>query len=499
MASKLNTNFLTSSSVSPFGSIMSEPAAAGSELCAMTATEMLANFRNKNLSPVEVCKAVFDQIRTRDGEINAFCALNEDAAFASARGSEARWQKGVPQGALDGVPVAIKDLILTKGLPTRRGSLTVDVEQAWDVDAPVTQRLLEAGAVMVGKTTSPEFGWRATTDSTLCGITRNPINTALTPGGSSGGSAAAVAANMVPLAVGTDGGGSIRIPAAFTGTVGIKGQYGRVPAFPLSPMGNVAHLGPHARNVADAALLLRVMALPDSRDWTALAPPPKGWLKFEAAQRDMQGLKIAYSPNLGYVDYVAPEIANALNDAVQTCIGLGAIVEQPELHIPNSREAFCILWFSAARQFAKKLTSKQFDSLDIGLQAMVNHAETFTLSDYLDAQALRADLATRLSVVFDQYDVLLTPATAVLPFEAGVVNPVHARANEFLPDDWTWWAPFSFPFNLTQQPAMVQNCAWVDAAHSPGCQLPVGMQWVAAKHREDMMVAAAAAFEAARK
>jgi aspartyl-tRNA(Asn)/glutamyl-tRNA(Gln) amidotransferase subunit A len=470
-----------------------------SALCALTATEMLVNFRNKNLSPVDVCKAVFDQIRSRDKKINAFCALNEDQAFESARASEARWQKGQPMGALDGVPIAIKDLILTKGMPTLRGSLSVDREQPWDVDAPVTLRLREAGAVIVGKTTSPEFGWRATTDSALTGVTRNPVNTDLTPGGSSGGSAAAVAANMVPLAVGTDGGGSIRIPAAFTGTVGIKAHYGRVPAFPISPMGNVAHLGPHARTVADASLLLRVMALPDSRDWTALPAAPKGWLKFEAAQRGMQGLRIAYSPNLGYIDYVAPEIAQSIDAAARLCESLGAIVEQPSLTIPNSHEAFCVHWFSHARNFAVKLSSKQFERMDPGLQAMVNYAEKYSLSDYVDAQALRTDLALKMAKLFENYDVLLTPATAVLPFEAGLINPVHDKAKEFLPDDWTWWTPFSFPFNLTQQPALVQNCAWVDASHSPGCQLPVGLQWVSANHREDIIVAAAAAFEAAAR
>jgi aspartyl-tRNA(Asn)/glutamyl-tRNA(Gln) amidotransferase subunit A len=424
--------------------------------------------------------------------------LNEDAAFASARASEARWFKGEPMGALDGVPVAIKDLILTKGLPTLRGSETVDASQPWEVDAPVTQRLQEAGAVMIGKTTTPEFGWRATTDSILTGITRNPVNPALTPGGSSGGSAAAVAAQMVPIAVGTDGGGSIRIPAAFTGTVGIKAHYGRVPAFPISPMGNVAHLGPHARTVADASLLLRVMALPDSRDWTSLPPPPKGWLKLEAAQRGMHGLRIAYSPNLGYVNYVAPEISREVGFAAHTCEGLGAVVEQPDLMIPDSHDAFCIHWFSSVKHFTRQLSSKQFDRLDIGLQAMASYAEKYSLSDFLDAQAVRAELASRMANVFERYDVVLTPATAVLPFETGLVNPVHEKAKEFLPDDWTWWTPFSFPFNLTQQPAMVQNCAWVDALHSPGKQLPVGLQWVAANHREDIMVAAAAAFEAAQ-
>jgi aspartyl-tRNA(Asn)/glutamyl-tRNA(Gln) amidotransferase subunit A len=212
----------------------------------------------------------------------------------------------------------------------------------------------------------------------------------------------------------------------------------------------------------------------------------------------MQGLRIAYSPNLGYVNYVAPEITREIGFAAHTCESLGAIVEQPELMIPDSHDAFCIHWFSSARHFVRKLTSKQFDRLDLGLQAMANHAEKYSLNDYLDAQALRAELASKMAKLFERYDVLLTPATAVLPFEVGQVSPAHPKAKDYLPDDWTWWTPFSFPFNLTQQPAMVQNCAWVDAELSPGKQLPVGLQWVAANHREDIMVAAAAAFEAAQ-
>jgi aspartyl-tRNA(Asn)/glutamyl-tRNA(Gln) amidotransferase subunit A len=464
-----------------------------------SATEMLVAFKNKNLSPVDVVQASFARIKALDPEINAFCVLNEQAALDAAKLSEERWFHGQPTGALDGVPVAIKDLILTKGLPTLRGSLSIEPGQAWDVDAPVTKRLAEAGAVLIGKTTTPEFGWRATTDSVLQGITRNPHNLELTPGGSSGGSAAAVAANMVPLAVGTDGGGSIRIPAAFTGTVGIKAHYGRVPAHPISPMGNVAHLGPHARTVADAALMLRVMSQadhPDYKDWTAMPAPAKSWLKLEPAQRGLQGLRIAFSPNLGYVDYVAPEIQAAILRAAKICEAAGAIVEQPNLDLPDSHGAFCVHWFSSARQFAHRLLPNQFDRLDQGLQAMVNHAERYTLVDYLDAQAMRTTLSLRMADLLSRYDVLLTPATAVLPFEVGQVNPTHPKAKEFLPDDWTWWTPFSFPFNLTQQPALVQNCAWVSASHSPNAKLPVGLQWVVANHREDMVVAVAAAFEA---
>ncbi len=226
------------------------------DLTQCTATELLALYRSGAASPVEATQAVLDRIAAVDPTINAFCLVAGEEALASATASEVRWQRGEPVGPLDGVPTSIKDLILTRGWPTRRGSRTVDPDQPWDVDAPATARLREAGAVLIGKTTTPEFGCKGETNSELTGITRNPWDPSRTPGGSSGGTAAAVAAGLGPLSVGTDGAGSVRIPAAFCGNVGHKPSFGRVPAYPLSPFGTVAHLGPHTMSVTDAALML---------------------------------------------------------------------------------------------------------------------------------------------------------------------------------------------------------------------------------------------------
>ena len=223
-------------------------------------------------SPVEATRPCSTASSGSNPTINAFCLVAADEALAAAAASEARWQRGEPVGPLDGVPTSIKDLILTRGWPTRRGSRTVDPDQPWDVDAPATARLREAGAVLIGKTTTPEFGCKGETNSALTGITRNPWDPTKTPGGSSGGTAAAVAAGLGPLGVGTDGAGSVRIPAAFCGNVGLKPSFGRVPAYPLSPFGTVSHLGPHTMSVADAALMLNVLKRPDARDWTSLPP-----------------------------------------------------------------------------------------------------------------------------------------------------------------------------------------------------------------------------------
>jgi aspartyl-tRNA(Asn)/glutamyl-tRNA(Gln) amidotransferase subunit A len=275
-----------------------------------TATELLHLYRTGQASPVEAMQSVLARIADLEPMLNAFCVIDAEAALASARESETRWRKRAPKDLLDGVPVSIKDLILTRGWPTLRGSRTVDPEQPWDVDAPATARLREAGAILFGKTNTPEFGIKGTTDNTLTGVTYNPWNTRMTPGGSSGGAAAAVAAGMGPLAVGTDGAGSVRIPSSFCGIPGMKPSFGRVPAHPLSPFGTVAHLGPHARSVEDLALMLTVMSRPDARDWTSLPYDPRD---YRVGLHDgVRGLRIAYSPDLGYVTDVDPEIAAAV-------------------------------------------------------------------------------------------------------------------------------------------------------------------------------------------
>src|SRR3954454_20598590 len=238
-----------------------------SELYWLSAAELIAGYRRKTFSPVEVVKACLDQIGRHDRDLNAMCLIDAEGALAAAERSEQRWLKGDPNGRLDGVPVLVKDILLVKGWPTRRGSKTVDPDQPWEHDAPSTARLKEHGAILIGLTTTPEFGWKGVTDSPLTGITRNPWDLSKTPGGSSGGSAAGIAAGYAPLALGTDRGGSIRIPTAFTGTFGLKPSFGRVPAWPLSPFGTVAHVGPMTRTVEDAALMLNAISEPDQRDW----------------------------------------------------------------------------------------------------------------------------------------------------------------------------------------------------------------------------------------
>jgi aspartyl-tRNA(Asn)/glutamyl-tRNA(Gln) amidotransferase subunit A len=243
-----------------------------SEIAFLSATELLELYRGRALSPVEATEAALRQIELHDPRVNAYCLVDAKRALAQARKSEERYVTGEPRGRFDGVPASIKDVLLTREWPTLRGTRTADPGQEWDEDSPVAARMREHGAILLGKTTTPEYGWKGVTDSPLTGFTVNPWAPTRTAGGPSGGSAAAVAFGMGPLSVGTDGGGSVRIPAAFCGIAGQKPTNGRVPFRPASPFGTLAHAGSMARTVADAALMLGVLSPPDARDWTSLPP-----------------------------------------------------------------------------------------------------------------------------------------------------------------------------------------------------------------------------------
>jgi aspartyl-tRNA(Asn)/glutamyl-tRNA(Gln) amidotransferase subunit A len=451
-----------------------------SELWALTASELVEGFRKKTLSPVDVTRAVLSRIEQLNPKLNAFCLVSE-TALEDAKASEARWAAGQPRGLLDGVPVSIKDIILTKGWPTLRGSKTVDPKGPWNDDAPATARLREHGAVLLGKTTTPEFGWKGVTDSPLTGITRNPWNTAKTPGGSSGGAAAAVASGMGPLAVGTDGGGSIRIPCSFTGLFGIKPSFGRVPAWPLSPFGTVAHVGPMTRTVADAALMLNVLAQPDARDWHALPYDARDWRM--GLDRGVADLRIAYSPDLGYAK-VDPEVRKIVDDAVKLFSDLGAKVEQKDPGFTDPAPIFTTHWFSGAAFLMKGIKNQKL--VDPGLREVAAQGAKITADQLLDAQMKRGALGVHMNLFHREYDLLLTPTLSIAAFDAG-----KEVADKMLQERWTDWTPFSFPFNLTQQPAASIPCGLTKAG------LPVGLHIVGPRYADALVLRAAQAFESA--
>jgi aspartyl-tRNA(Asn)/glutamyl-tRNA(Gln) amidotransferase subunit A len=454
------------------------------DLCSLSATELLAGYRRKAFSPVEVTRAVLRRIDQLNPVLNAFNVIARKEALAAATQSEARWRKRAPVGLLDGVPVSIKDLLLTRGWPTLRGSKTIDPKGPWNDDAPCVARLREHGAVLLGKTTTPEFGWKGVTDSPLTGITRNPWNPKMTPGGSSGGGAAAVAAGMGPLAVGTDGGGSIRIPCSFTGLFGLKPAFGRVPAWPLSPMGTVAHVGPVTRTVADAALLLNVMALPDARDWHAL---PHEARDFRVGLEDgVKGLRIAFSPALGYAK-VDREIAALVKQAVMRFSELGARVEQVDPGFENAGPMFATHWFAGAASIVRSVPLAKRRLVDPGLLEVARQGAKISTMEYLAAVQQRGALGMLMNRFHEKFDLLLTPTVPLAAFEAG-----KEVAHVLTEKRWTDWSPFSYPFNLTQQPAASIPCGLTKKG------LPVGLHIVGPRYADALVLRAARAYEATR-
>ena len=451
------------------------------DLCALSATDLVRAYSKKQLSPVEVARAVLKRIEKLNSLLNAFCLVDERQAVASARQSEQRWVKGAPQGLLDGVPVSIKDLLLTRGWPTLRGSKTIDPKGPWNDDAPVVARLREHGAVLLGKTTTPEFGWKGVTDSPLTGITRNPWNPKMTPGGSSGGGAAALAAGMGPLAVGTDGGGSIRIPCAFTGLFGLKPSFGRVPAWPLSPMGTVAHVGPMTRTVTDAALMLNVLSLPDARDWHALPYDARDYRV--GLDEGVKGLRIAYSADLGYAK-VDPEIASIVKKAVTKFKDLGAHVENKDPGFEDCGPLFAAHWFPGAAFVVRNTPAHKRASMDKGLLQTARLGERVTTAQYMDAVQRRGALGLQMNRFHESWDLLVTPTLPLAAFEAG-----QDVSNVLKEKRWTDWTPFSYPFNLTQQPAATIPCGLTRKG------LPVGLHIVGPRYADALVLRAARAFE----
>jgi len=451
-----------------------------SELCTRPAADLIDLYRTRRASPVEVTEAILQRIEALNPMLNAFCFLAPDA-LEQARRSESRWMRGEPQGPLDGVPVSIKDLLLTAGWPTRRGSRTVDPTGPWLDEAPAVARLRESGAVLLGKTTTPEFGWKGVTDSPLTGITRNPWNSAKTPGGSSGGGAAAVASGMGPLTIGTDGGGSIRIPCAFTGLFGLKPSFGRVPAWPLSPFGTVAHLGPMTRTVADAALMLNVIAQPDARDWFALPNDERDYL--DGIDEGVRGWRIAYSATLGSAA-VDPEVASMVERAAWRFSELGAQVERVDLDLTGVEDVFRKHWFSGAAYLLRNFTAEQKALMDPGLLDVAEHGSRIGMLELIDAVQQRGALGIRMNLFHDRYDLLLTPTLPLEAFDVGL-----DVADVMKEKRWTEWTPFTYPFNLTQQPAASVPCGLTKNG------LPVGLQLVGPRHADARVLRAARAFE----
>jgi len=454
---------------------------SGADIGFASAEALADLYRKKELSPVEAAEMLLARIDALQPKLNAFVFVDRDGALVAARASEQRWRDNAPLSPIDGVPVTIKDIVLMRGFPTSRGSKMIDPDQDWSEDSPAVARLREAGAVILGKTTTPEFGWKAIGDSPLTGITRNPWNLDRTPGGSSAGAAAACAAGVGPLHLGTDGAGSIRIPSAFTGIFGIKATFGRVPAYPASPLGLLSNVGPMTRHVRDAALMLNVMSRPDPRDPYALPPENRDWLA--GIEEGVRGLRIAYSPDLGYAR-VDPEIAAACADAARQFEALGASVEEAREVFPSPRDALLTLWAAGEARVLAGFSAEKHKLCDPGLVAMAAIGDKISSVDYLGADVARTMLGIRMGEFHERYDLLLTPMMPVPALPVG--RDLNDPAQE---EQWWDWSPFSYPFNMTRQPAASIPCGLTSSG------LPIGLQIVGPLYAEDRVLRAARAFE----
>jgi len=440
------------------------------DLTQLSANELLALYRNKAASPVEVTKAVLTKISNLQPHYNAYRAIDADAALVQAKASEARWQRGAPQGVLDGIPAGFKDLLNVQGFPTRKGSLA-SPDKIQTEDSPVAARLRESGAVILGKTQTAEFGWKGLTETKLAGVTPNAWDRQYASGGSSGGAAVSAALGLGPLQIGTDGGGSIRQPASVNGVFGFKPTYGRVAGYPAAHNGTLFHIGPITRTVTDAALLLNVIAAPDVRDWTSLPSDGRDWT---ANLNDgIKGLRIAYSRTLGYIK-VDPGIAAIIDRAVARLTELGAIVEEVDPGFANPAPILEVLAAERAIRLRRDIGDAGVALLDPGIRASLEKAEKHTLAEVVEANQRRGELAVQLRRFHQKYDLLVTPVTS---------QPVPHLGTA--PE-----APFLSPFNLTQQPA-----ASIPAGFDVN-GLPVGLHIVGAQYNDALVLRAARAFEA---
>ncbi|HEV2335282.1 MAG TPA: amidase [Stellaceae bacterium] len=453
------------------------------DLAYLSATRLLELYRAKQLSPVAVMNETLARLERYEGAVNAFVLYDPESALAAARASEARWQRGAPQGLLDGVPVALKDTLLARGWPRRMGSRTIDPNQNWTEDAPATARLRDAGAVFFGKTTTPEFGWKGATDSPLTGITRNPWNLERTPGGSSGGSAVSLLAGICPLAVGTDAGGSIRIPASFCGIFGLKPTFGRVAAYPPGAFGDVAHVGPMTRTVDDAALMLDAMKGPDSRDWFSL---PDDGISYRARVREgsVRGKRIALSPTLGYHE-PAPAVRAAVERAAQVFADLGAVVEEADPFAESPMPIFETLALGGFWALLRAQTPEAVAVMDPGLVQMCRRGEAVTQERYVEAIGKRVALGQALRQFFDRYDLLLSPT---MPIPAAYAD---ARTDDLPSTSNSWsWVVYTYPFNLTKNPSASIPCGFEGG-------LPIGLMVTGPLYEDLAVLQAYRAYEAA--
>lgn len=455
------------------------------ELSFMSAIALRERIASKDISPVELIEHALNRLDEVEPHLNNFVTVTREAALDAARQAEAAVMKGdAPLGLLHGLPLSVKDLITMGGVKCAFGSRS-EADNIAAADAPSVERVRAQGACILGKTTTSEYGCKAVGDSPLTGITRNPWNTDKTPGGSSCGAAASIAAGVTPFGLGTDGGGSVRIPASLTGLFAIKPHFGRVPVYPTSATPTLAHVGPMARTVRDAALLLNAIAGFDARDPFAVAEPVPDFLA--ACDRPVKGLRIAWSPSYGYAKPQA-EVVALCEQAVRTFEEMGCVVELVEdVTGGDPIDLWMAEFYAGVGTRLREPLEREPEILDPGVAKALSGAIDQTMDDYYASVFARYDLREGMRAFFDKYDLLLSPALPVPAFDTGLDHPPDMADENIIS-----WVKYTYPFNLTGQPAASVPVGFTQDG------LPVGLQIAAGALREADILAAAAALEAAR-
>ena len=449
----------------------------------LSAIEMAGAVRRGEASPTELVNCALEAIAATEPAINAYCEVMGEAALAHAGRLEAQVRKGVFLGPLHGVPIAVKDLFQVKGTLTRRGSRHYEDSRSTET-APAVERLLAAGAILVGKNTTPELGWKASSNSPLYGVTRNPWELSRTAGGSSSGSAACVAAGTVPLSLGSDGGGSLRIPAAFCGVFSLKASLGRVPTYPLSSSEHLSHAGPITNSVADCALALDVLKGPDARDPQSL--PEEGISYLDSLEEPCTRFRCAFAPTL-FGKPVQADIAACVEnafDAIRRELAVDAVAANLDWTDPI--DMFDALWTARASLY-KSMDAGEKARMDPGFARLIDRSAGISIDDHLRTLQARARFCRTLAESFRDFDLLLLPMVPIEPFAAERDGPAGMDPSTAVP--WARWTPFSYPFNLTGQPAAAIPCGWTTSG------LPVGMQVVGRRFEDVNVLRFCAAWE----
>ncbi len=441
-----------------------------------TIGELGLGYQRRAFSPTEVLADVIRRLEVVEPTLNMFAHLDLEGAHVQACAAEQRMMQGGLLGPLDGIPTSVKDLIAVAGMPQRSGSRTTSAA-AVVRDAPSVARIRAAGAVILGKSTTSEFGCKAVGDSPLTGITRNPWDTSKTPGGSSAGAAAMVACGLVPYALGTDGGGSLRIPAALTGLYGIKSQFGRVPVFPTSATPTLAHVGPLTRTAADAAEVLSVIAGYDPRDPFSVAGPVPD---FRTALGRGPRLRIAFSPTLGY-GRVDPEVAEITARAVQAMQAAGHHVNQIDKCFDDPIDLWTAEFYAGVAIRLRASLESEPDVLDPAVLQVLKAAVAQDLRTYYESVFRRYEFREKVRQMMEPYDLLVTPALPVASLDVGVDIPPTVADRTIVS-----WATFTYPFSLTGQPAASLPIGMTAAG------LPVGLQVVGNAMGEAAIISIAA-------